>query len=151
MPLPRVLVLYGTASGHTRKIALALAGTLRSADLDVDVVNAQEPFDPDPEHYEGLIVAASVRGGRYPKAVRRWVKRHAAALLGRSSAFVSVCLGVLEKSAKTDAVLAGIMTKFFDETDWHPRVTKIVAGALPYTRYNWITRWHAAHCRARSR
>jgi menaquinone-dependent protoporphyrinogen oxidase len=141
MPRVRVLVLYGTGYGQTRKIALALADGMRPAGLDADVVDAREPVDPDPRAYTAVIVAAPVHAGGYPRAVRRWVQRHASALSGLPSAFVSVCLGVLEKNPKTDAVLAGIMTAFFEKTGWRPPVTKIVAGALPYTRYNWITRW----------
>ena len=141
MTLPRVLVFYGTATGHTRKVASVLAGTLRFSPLDVDVVNADEPLDPNPEDYAAVIVAAPVRGGQYQRAVRRWVTAHAAELQRRPTAFVSVCLGVLEHNPKTDAVLAGILQRFFDKTGWHPGTVKVVAGALPYTRYNWITRW----------
>lgn len=150
MLLPRVLVLYGTTDGHTRKIAMALSGTLRSTGMDVDVVNAGGRFDPNPEDYEEVIVAASVRAGRYQRAVRRWVEAHAAALSLRPTAFVSVCLGVLERSDKTEAALAGIMTRFFAETGWHPTLTKVVAGALLYTRYNWITRWFMRRIVARA-
>ena len=138
---PRVLVLYGTATGQTRKIALALADSLRSAALAVDVVSAHEKVDPDPGRYASVIVAAPVRAGRYPKPVRLWVKAHAGTLGNRPTAFVSVCLGVLEKNPKTDAVLADIVKHFYTETSWQPETTKVVAGALLYRQYNWITRW----------
>lgn len=141
MQRSRVLVIYDTATGHTRKIASVLAESLRSSAIDIDVVNAREPLDPNPQDYAGVLVAAPVRGGRYPRGVRRWVKAHGAALRDRPTAFVSVCLGVLEKNPKTDAVLQSILERFFLETAWRPTRVKIVAGALPYTRYNWITRW----------
>jgi menaquinone-dependent protoporphyrinogen oxidase len=141
MTLPRVLVLFGTATGHTRKIASALAETLWSSRIEVDVVNAQEPLDPTPLDYAAVIVAAPVRAGQYPKAVRRWVTSHADELRRRPAAFVSVCLGVLEHNPKTDAVLDGILQRFFEQTGWRPATVKIVAGALPYTQYNWLTRW----------
>jgi menaquinone-dependent protoporphyrinogen oxidase len=32
------------------------------------------------------------------------------------------------------------MNGFLAETGWKPSVTKVVAGALPYTRYNWFIR-----------
>jgi len=140
MSLPRVLVLYATTDGHTRKVALALAEPLRSAGLDVDVVNARDTLNPSPEDYAGVIVAASVHAGGYSRAVRRWVKSHANALQGRPTAFVSVCLAVLEKSEKANADLQAILQRFFTETGWTPPVTKIVAGALLYTRYNWFIR-----------
>jgi menaquinone-dependent protoporphyrinogen oxidase len=68
------------------------------------------------------------------------VKSHASALQGRPTAFVSVCLAVLEKSEKANADLQAILRRFFTETGWIPPVTKIVAGALLYTRYNWFIR-----------
>jgi menaquinone-dependent protoporphyrinogen oxidase len=141
MPVPRVLVLYGTVNGHTRKIAFALADTLRAAAFDVDVVNVRKPFDPNPSDYMGVVVAAPIRGQRYPRAVRRWVKAHADALRDRPTAFVSSCLAVLERNAKTDAAIAAIMQRLFGATDWRPTMMKSVAGALPYTQYNWVTRW----------
>ena len=141
MSLPRVLVMYATTEGQTRKIAFALSETLRAANLDVDVVNAGGRFDPLPEDYHGVIVAAPVRAGRYPKDIRGWVRRHAEALGTRPTAFVSVCLSVLDKSPKAIAAIETMLQQFFEETRWRPTVTKVVAGALPYTRYNWITRW----------
>lgn len=138
---PRVLVLYGTMTGQTRKVALALGESLRSAELAVDVVSAHDKVNPDPGRYRAVIVAAPVRAGRYPKPVRRWVRAHAGALQNRPTAFVSVCLGVLERNPRTDAVLADIIKRFFAETGWRPETTKIVAGALLYRQYNWLTRW----------
>ena len=150
MSSPRALVLYGTGTGQTRKIALALADSMRSAELAVHVVNTADKIDPDPGPYAGVIVAAPVRAGRYPKPVRRWVKAHAGALGNRPTAFVSVCLGVLERNPRTDAVLADIIKRFFAETGWRPETTKIVAGALLYRQYNWITRWFMRRIVARA-
>src|SRR5207344_933045 len=72
--------------------------------------------------------------------VRRWVRSHAAALAGRSTAFVSVCLGVLQKTPAVDRELGAIMDRFFTATGWRPTETKIVAGALPYSKYGWLKR-----------
>lgn len=146
----RVLVLYGTGSGQTRKIASALGETLRKAGATVDVLDAADALDPDPDRYTGVIVAAPVRAGGYPRHVRRWVKAHAAALKNIPNAFVSVCLGVLEKNPRTDAELERIRQKFFAETGWQPRTTKVVAGALMYTKYNFILRWFMRRIVARA-
>ena len=137
---PRLLVLYGTTDGQTRKVACELSLTLRSLQVDVDLVNAREQLDPRPEDYDAVIVAASVHAGGYQRAVRRWVKGHAAALAKRPAAFVSVCLGILEKNPKTDAALASIVQTFAKQTGWQPPIVKYVAGALLYTKYNWFLR-----------
>ena len=39
-----------------------------------------------------------------------------------------------------DRTLVTTRNRFFAETGWQPVVTKPVAGALPYTRYNWFIR-----------
>jgi menaquinone-dependent protoporphyrinogen oxidase len=139
---PDILVLYGTTDGQTAKIAAAIASTLRMEGAQVHLVNAARPgSDPRPEDYAGVIVAASVHAGGYQKAVRRWVTAHARSLQSIHSSFVSVCLGVLEHSPATDQALARIAQQFFTQTGWQPSSVKVVAGALPYTRYNWVKRW----------
>lgn len=138
--MTRTLVLYGTTDGHTAKVARLLTDTLWTHGIDADIVNAEQA-DPDPSEYAGVIVAASVHAQGYQRAVTRWVRAHAQELAGRPTAFVSVCLGVLQHEAKVDRELEAIMGRFLSATGWQPTERKIVAGALPYTRYNWIKRW----------
>jgi menaquinone-dependent protoporphyrinogen oxidase len=138
--MPRILVLFGTTEGQTSKIADALAAAMRQQGAEVDVANAATD-DPSPDQYAGVIVAASVHAGGYQQPVRRWVRKHAAALHARESAFVSVCLGVLEHNPETEKELRAIQERFLSAAGWRPGLIKVVAGALPYTKYNWLTRW----------
>lgn len=139
--MPRILVLYGTTNGHTAKVANAIADTLRVEGNEAHVVEARARVEaPEPGDYDAVIIAASVHAGGYQKAMRRWVQRHAADLREKPSAFVSVCLGVLQHDAKVDRDLDRIMERFVEEVGWTPTIRKVVAGALPWTRYNWITR-----------
>jgi menaquinone-dependent protoporphyrinogen oxidase len=137
-----VLVLYGTTEGQTAKIAGFLAERLRRAGATVTQVDASSDSPlPAPEMYDAVIVAASVHASGYQKAVRRWVRAHAGALSGRPNAFISVCLGVLQHDPAVDRELGSIMERFFAQSGWRPAIVKIVAGALPYSKYNWIKRW----------
>jgi len=139
--MSRILILYGTSEGHTAKVAARMAETLRAAGADVDVVKARgSGAGPYPEDYGAVIVAASVHAGTYQRPVRRWVRAHAAALDDRPTAFVSVCLAVLEKSPKVDQHLREIMQGFYKMTGWFPTESKVVAGALPYSKYGWLKR-----------
>ena len=135
-----ILVLYVTTDGHTAKIARALGETFRERGFDADVVDAGAT-QPRLEDYAAVVVAASVHAGGYQRSVRRWVRRYARALNDRPSAFVSVCLGVLQKEPAVEARLAAIMFDFLTDTGWCPGRTKAVAGALMYTRYNPLKRW----------
>jgi menaquinone-dependent protoporphyrinogen oxidase len=137
--MTRILVVYATSDGHTAKVAGVIADTLRGDGVGVDV-HQSGGTDCRPGGYDGVIVAAPVRGGRYQKSVRRWARAHAGALNGTTTAFVSMCLGVLQRDPAVDRTLKAIMDGFLADTGWRPSITKVVAGALPYTRYNWFIR-----------
>jgi menaquinone-dependent protoporphyrinogen oxidase len=138
--MPSILVVYGTTHGHTAKVAEAVAKTIEAGGASCDVM-AAAAATRSPADYDGVVVAASVHAGQYQKAVTDWVRAHRVALGGRPTAFISVCLGVLQKDPKVDRDLQGFLERFFSETGWHPHVTTIVAGALAYTKYNWFIRW----------
>lgn len=138
--MTRILVLYGTTHGHTAKIARAIADTLRSQGASADVIEANAEW-PEPEDYTAVVVAASVHEGSYQRPVRRWVRANADALNARPTAFVSVCLGVLQHNPLVQQEVAAIMARFLTAAGWRPAVTTTVAGALLYTRYNPFIRW----------
>jgi len=138
---PRFLVVYGTTDGHTAKVAAAIVSTLRTGGASVSLRDSAAPANPDPADYDAVIVAASVHVGNYQSAIRRWVGTHQAALNNRPTAFVSVCLAVLNRNPKVDIDLAASLRKLSEATGWQPTETKIVAGALLYRQYGWIKRW----------
>jgi menaquinone-dependent protoporphyrinogen oxidase len=136
----RILVIYGTGEGQTRKIANTIGDTIRANGLDVDVIQAGH-MDPDPDQYAGVIVAASVHVGGYQKPVSEWLRAHVDQLGRMPTAFVSVCLSILSKNEAGRKEAEAIPQRFVDGVHWHPTVVKIVAGALLYTQYNFLTRW----------
>jgi len=138
--MTRILVLYGTTHGQTRKISEVLAAEMRARGADVDLVDAAA-HSPVLTAYAAVVVAASVHAGGYQRSVGRWVQANAAALRSRPTAFISVCLGVLQHDPAVDRELKAIIDRFVAANGWQPDVTKVVAGGLPYTRYNWFTRW----------
>jgi menaquinone-dependent protoporphyrinogen oxidase len=137
--MSRILVVYGTTDGHTSKIATFVATTLRSRGVVVDLFEASQA--PAPGGYEAIVVAASVHAGGYQRSVAKWITDTRPALAERPTAFISVCLGVLQHQAAVDAELASIRQRFLTQTGWQPERTKIVAGALPYTHYGWLKRY----------
>ena len=138
--MSRILVLYGTTEGQTAKIAAFLGDSLRGDGVSAEVVDASAA-SPSPDGYDAVIVAASVHAGGYQRTVRRWVHAHAEALNNRPTAFISVCLAVLQHTPKGEQDLTAIVDRFLTSTGWRPAITKNVAGALAYSRYNWLTRW----------
>lgn len=137
--MSRILVVYGTTDGQTAKIANFVATTLRSEGFVVDLSEASRA--PTPDGYGAVIVAASVHAGGYQRSVSRWIRTALPLLQKRTTAFVSVCLGVLQHEAAVDAELVAIRQRFLAQTGWRPDETKVVAGALPYTQYGWLKRY----------
>ena len=139
--MSRILIAYGTTEGHTRAIADAIGKALQVRGLEADVVEAGT-FEPVMDQYAAVIVAASVHTGKYQAGVVKWVRRHAPELNARPSAFVSVSLGILQKSDPAVAKdLDAIVKRFTMATGWRPNEVKHVAGALLYTHYNFFIRW----------
>jgi menaquinone-dependent protoporphyrinogen oxidase len=147
--MARILVLYGTTDGHTARIAESIRDTLCARGDAIDIVEAGRA-GPNPADYDAIVVAASVHGGRYQRHVRTWVRTHAGALTDKPAAFVSVCLGVLQPDPAVQREIHAIVNRFLLETDWRPAMTKIVAGALLYRKYNWLKRWVMKRIAARA-
>jgi menaquinone-dependent protoporphyrinogen oxidase len=139
--MSRILVLYGTSEGHTEKVATTIANTLIDSGCDADVIKAGT-VDPAIAEYDGVIVAASIHGGRFQDAVIKSVRAHAGEIAAKPNALVEVCLAILRKNdPKVTADLAAIIERFSQQTGWKPSLVKPVAGALLYTRYNFLMRW----------
>ena len=145
--MPRVLVLYGTTEGQTAKVARALGARLTAEGMDTDVLEAGMG-NPEPAAYDGVIVAASMHAGGYQKSVGRWLREHVTDLNLLPTAFLSVCLSVLSKEENGRDEARAIPRRYADGFGWKPTMIKVVAGALPYTKYNvfirLIMRWIAA-------
>jgi menaquinone-dependent protoporphyrinogen oxidase len=138
--MARILVIFGTTEGQTAKVADAMGQRLRIDGYSVEIVDAAKA-QPDPASFDAVVVAASVHAGRYQRRLVRWVSTHSTALNGMPTAFVSVCLGVLEHNPATDRELQAILDRFLRATAWRPGEVKIVAGALKYSQYNFLKRW----------
>jgi len=138
--MARILILYGTTDGHTLRIAESIRETLIARGNRADVIEAGR-VGPNPAEYAGIVVAASVHGGRYQRHIRSWVRRNVYALGDKPTAFVSVSLGVLQPEAEVQREVQAIVNRFLLSTGWRPTITKNVAGALMYRKYGWLKRW----------
>jgi menaquinone-dependent protoporphyrinogen oxidase len=108
----------------------------------VDVVCATRlQHDASASSYDAVLVTASVHEGRFLGAESRWVRAHTAELSGRPSAFLPVCLAVLEHRPEARVEINAIVQGFFIACRWRPSALRLVAGAVPYSRYGWLKKW----------
>lgn len=145
------LVLYATRDGHTRRIAEHVAARLLARGLAVEVCDVGHfEGSVDLELYSAAIVAASVHAGSHEREMVRFVEAHRADLEHMPSAFLSVSLSEAgaedpaatpARRAKASEDVRGVVEAFLGDTGWSPARVQPVAGALLYTRYNWLVRF----------
>lgn len=137
-----ILILYGTTDGHTAKIAEFLRDELRAMGAQAHASDARDTDrDADPQRFDAVIVTASVHVSNFQSPVVKWIRKNLAAVSSRPSAFLPVCLGILQDSERVRADLDAIVARFTRQTGWQPAKIEFVAGAIPYSRYGLIKKW----------
>lgn len=146
-----VLILYATREGRTQRVADRLARTVRFHGLPANNLNAASlPEGFELNDYCAAIVCASVHGGKHEDEVLKFVKLYLPELHEIPTAFVSVSLSEAaaedtgappERRAKAAADVHRMIEMFLTETGWRPTVIRAVAGALKFTKYNFLLRF----------
>lgn len=138
---PRVLVVYGTTEGHTRTIATRAAAWLQEEGLQVSVVDsAALPDSLRVGDYDAYVLAGSLHETRHQASLVHFAKDHADDLARRPSLFLSASLTATSKDEKHQSDARRCMEHFYSETGWRPTMDAPVAGALLYTKYNFLKR-----------
>jgi menaquinone-dependent protoporphyrinogen oxidase len=147
----RVVVLYATREGHTRRIAERIADDLKARKVDVDVYNVKTLSEPiDWSVYATACVAASVHLGHHESEMIAFARRCRTDLERLDTALVSVTLSQAgaedahrseseRQAAAADA--QRMVDVFVHETGWQPAHVLSVAGALAYSEYNFVVRF----------
>jgi menaquinone-dependent protoporphyrinogen oxidase len=137
-----VLVVYATKEGQTGKIARHITGTLRLAGHSVQLVDADHSRGPIPlERFQAVFVGAPIHAGGYPRSVVRFARAQRALLERVPSAFFSVGLAVASRTSDGRAQTLPLVEKFMKQTGWRPTRVELVAGALQYSKYNFLIRF----------
>jgi menaquinone-dependent protoporphyrinogen oxidase len=109
--MKRIGVLYATREGHTRKIAEGVGEILECRGLQADVISVRiESAAIDLNRYDGVVLAASLHGGKYEPEIVAFAKTNHKKLNALPSAFVPVSLseaGAELPSASTEARSTG--------------------------------------------
>jgi menaquinone-dependent protoporphyrinogen oxidase len=146
-----VLILFATREGHTRRIVERIATTSQQKGVatvvrDLSTTNGAIDF----RAFSGVILAGPIHAGKHPRQLVELVKTKRQALSELPTLLLTVCLaqaGVenpstpADKRAAAERAVAALIADFNEQTGFLPTYTKTVAGALPYTQYNFFIRW----------
>lgn len=134
--MPRVLVVYGTTDGQTRRIAERMAAVLVSLGQEVQTVDsAAAPADIAPGDFDAALVLGSVRMGKHQQALADFVRKFRLELDAIPNAFISVSLSAARNKPSAQREVAKTFQHFVTRTGWRPNARLAIAGALPYSRY----------------
>lgn len=133
----KLLVLYGTTEGQTRKIARYIESEAEKLGWAASVCNLTEEA-PNLQGCDAVIIASSIHMGRYQTAVADYAIRNAPVLTKMPSAFVSVSLTAAGNDEESWKELHELTEHFLKHCAWTPTQTLQVAGALKYTQYDWL-------------
>ena len=139
----RILIVYGSSYGQTEKIARRLAELLTARACDVTVADAKAlPASLRPDAFDGIVVGASIIARGHQPSVRDFVHANLATLNRIPSAFYSVCASAGSAYEKSRAAARSRRDAFLTEAGWHPALSESIAGAINFTRYNFMLRWY---------
>lgn len=134
--MPRVLVVYGSTDGQTRRIAERMAAVLVSLGQEVQTVDsAAAPADIAPGDFDAALVLGSVRMGKHQQALADFVRKFRLELDAIPNAFISVSLSAARNKPSAQREVAKTFQHFVTRTGWRPNARLAIAGALPYSRY----------------
>ena len=136
----KILIIYGTTEGQTRKIARFLKDEAEKAGHDATLSDASDN-PPDPDGFDRVIIGASLHVEKYQSPVKHYATKHYEKLNQMPTAFFSVSLSAAGKDKDSLAEISRIADKFCEDTGWRPRIVEQVAGALLYTQYDFFKRF----------
>jgi len=135
----KILIVYGTTEGQTRKISHFMEAILKDRGHEVTVSDASET-PPSPASYDAVIIGASIHIHKYQSAVMHYINHHIEVLNKMPGAFFSVCLAVASDMDEEHREAEKITNDFLEHAGWKPSMTTQIAGALKYTQYDFFKR-----------
>jgi menaquinone-dependent protoporphyrinogen oxidase len=145
--MANVLVIFATREGQTEKIARRMAGVLEAKGHRVDLRDADRSSrDLDLGRYQAIFVGSPVRVGSYLRSILRFVEAQREALDRVPSAFFSISLAVAHHdngrpNQDGRAETMRVVEKLTRKTGWTPARVGLIAGALQYSKYNFLIRF----------
>jgi menaquinone-dependent protoporphyrinogen oxidase len=143
--MPRVLIIYATREGQTGKVAREIAGHLRQAGADVQLLDARDAIPAaqvDVGFFDLLVFGASMHAGGLERELVGFVNARAADIRTKRRSFFLVLLSAATRDpGLRSQSLADARAKMNAQLQVPFEETEMIAGALKYSRYPLPLRW----------
>ena len=133
----KVLIIYGTTEGQTKKIAETASKHISAAEHQVELIDsASLTTIPDPTNFDAVILAASVHQERHQDSIINLVLAQRDKLASVPTAFISVSLSAATKEGLASA--QQYVDRINRVTKFEPAKVLLLAGALRYSEYDYF-------------
>jgi len=133
----KILIVYATSEGHTRKIAGHLSDLFQARDHEVTLNDSASSLgDLDLISFDAILLAGSVHNTTHQDSLVNFALAQRKKLGELPSALVSVSLSAAMKDGDKDA--RAYVDRFIEETGWRPDETHLAAGAIRYSEYDYF-------------
>ena len=136
----KVLIVYSSREGQTARIAQRMGDVATKLEgITVSVASIKDVGENEVALADVFVVAGSVHFGRHDRSLVKFVREHLSVIASRSSAFVSVSGAMAQFGGRDEA--QRYAEAFLEATGWNPDRTELFAGAMVFTKYNFLLRW----------
>ena len=133
------LIIYSSTDGHTKTICERIMNFLNNENL-VELLSLEESKKTNLSNFENIVIGASIRYGKHPKELYKFINTNKKILDKKKSAFFSVNV-VARKLEKNTAETNPYINKFLKISKWKPDIIKVFAGKVDYPIYNFFDKY----------
>jgi menaquinone-dependent protoporphyrinogen oxidase len=138
--MSKILIIYATTDGQTRKISQRLQQVIEQQAHRVIVVPIVDAPRLDLAAFDTIIIGASIRYGKHSPLIVDFIEKNRALLESKPNAFFSVNV-VARKPEKSMPEDNPYLQKFLRRISWTPRELAVFAGKIDYPSYRPIDRF----------
>ena len=138
--MAKILIVYSTTDGHTRKISRRLQDMIENQGNQVTVISVDDASAVDLKPFDKIVIGASIRYGKHSPKIYEFIKENTQTLDSKSNAFFSVNV-VARKPEKNTPETNPYLIKFLKQIAWKPKTLAVFAGKIDYQKYRLLDRF----------
>lgn len=142
--MKKILVLYATKHGQSKKIAQTLADHLSTLGVQVSLLDVSD-FDKHAlslDTFDYLVFGASIYIGNIEKDMTVFINKNADTIASLPRSFFLVAMAAATKDdGRREKSLAEIRLNLSRRVQVNFPDIEVFAGAIKYTQYNWLVKW----------
>ncbi len=138
--MSKILIIYSTTDGQTRKICHRLQQVIEQQAHQVTTVSIQDEPQIDVAAFDKIVIGASIRYGKHSPQIVNFIEKNRLLLERKPNAFFSVNV-VARKPEKSKPEQNPYLQKFLKRISWKPRELAVFAGKIDYPSYRFIDRF----------